>query len=107
MSVISLSPNSPHALSAFPSIFAEALNKYKAKTGTDLPTHPLFTEIKNCDTAEKVIAVLVGTCNALDDARKTTVVKWIKPMVHVLMSVTSVVGGGSTVVSARVFACVP
>ena len=90
-------------LSNFPSLFAEALDTYKQKTGTDLQTHPLFVKLQGCDTAEKVIAVLVGTCNAFDDFRKRMAFKWIKHMVDVLMSITSLLGDGTTVVSASPF----
>jgi hypothetical protein len=102
MSIAHLVSNSP--LSDTPPLFAEALHIYKDKTGTDLLTHPLFSKLQGCDTVEKVIAVFDVTFSALDDFRKKMAFKWIKPMVHVLMSVTSL-GDGTTVVSVYLLVC--
>jgi hypothetical protein len=102
MSIAHLVSNSP--LSDTSSLFAEALNIYKGKTGTDLLTHPLFAKLQGCDTVEKVIAVFDVTFGAFDDFRKKMAFKWIKPMVHVLMSVTSL-GDGTTVVSVYLLVC--
>jgi hypothetical protein len=92
-------------LSTFRPIFTEALEQYKQKTKTDLLTHPLFTKIKDSDTSEKVIDILASTCDAFANDFQKKAFKWIKPMVHVLTSITSVMGDGSTVVSACLFAC--
>jgi hypothetical protein len=103
MSTTSTVPDS--SLSDFPALFTEALDRYEQKTGTNLLADPLFAKLKDCDDAGQVLAILVDTCKSFDDLRKKKTFKCIKPMVHVLMSVTGVIGNGSTVVSACRFAC--
>ncbi|KAF8264699.1 hypothetical protein EI94DRAFT_1703032 [Lactarius quietus] len=81
---------------SFEPIFNEALKQYKKKTGTDLTTHPLAEEIKNCGSPDDILAVLQGKANELNRSQSVDkrLTKWLTPTVNVLNVLSATVGQG-------------
>jgi len=50
------SPSTSH--SNLNSIFNAALRTYKKKTGKDITSHPLATELQSCDSPDAILAIL-------------------------------------------------
>jgi hypothetical protein len=80
-----------------------ALKDYAKQTNIDLPGHPLSARIKEDDTLETVIGVL---SEALDDSGDAThrgnLMKFINPIVNVVLSIKETVGEAASLVSQGV-----
>ncbi|KAH9958868.1 hypothetical protein BC827DRAFT_545272 [Russula dissimulans] len=77
-------------------IFSSAFQSYKKKTGSDIISHPLATEIEACHSPDAILAALRRKISALgqsrsDDERST---KWLIPTVNVLYSFSGALGEG-------------
>jgi len=55
---MSSTPTPSTSRSNFDSIFNSALQAYKKKTGKDITSHPLATELQSCDSSDAILAVL-------------------------------------------------
>ena len=87
--------------SNFQLIFNNALKTYEKRTKKDLLAHPLATELQNCDSPTKILAVLHRQVQALNqslssDDRWT---KWLDPTVNVLYMLSETLGEGISLVS--------
>jgi hypothetical protein len=82
--------------SDIPSIFNTALEAYKKKTGKDLTSHPLFTELTTCDSANAILTVLRNQIPVFDQpsSRDDKFTKWLNPMVNVLYVFSAALGEG-------------
>ncbi|KAH9057164.1 hypothetical protein EDB87DRAFT_1129055 [Lactarius vividus] len=82
----------------FRPIFEKALQEYKKKTGKDLTSHPLATEIKSCNSPEAILAVLEGKANELNQSRRSDerLTKWLNPTVNILNALSATLGDGAS-----------
>ena len=96
---VQISSTSPN----FQSIFNEALNEYKRKTGKNLTTHPLAEEIRGCGSPEAILTVLEAKANELNQSLSSDeqLTKWLTPTVNVLNALSATLGQGAGMVRPR------
>jgi hypothetical protein len=89
----------------FQSIFNEALEEYKRKTGKDITTHPLAEEIKGCLSPDAILTVLEGKANELNQSQSSDerLTKRLTPTVNVLNALSTTLGQGVGTVSPSTF----
>ena len=75
-----------------------ALVDYKKKTGNDLLTHWLASELQTCDSADAVLDILRDQAKAFERSDDQKVMKWIDPLVHVLHTFSDALGDGVSLV---------
>jgi hypothetical protein len=77
------------------SIFNAALKTYK-KTGNDITSHPLATELQSCDSPDAILAVLRSRIHTPDQfqSRDETFAKCLIPIVNVLYTLSDTLGEG-------------
>jgi hypothetical protein len=82
--------------SNFDSIFDAALRAYKKKTGKDITSHPLATEIQSCGSPDSVLAVLRRQIPSADQCQsgEEGFAKCLTPIINVLYTFTATLGGG-------------
>ena len=97
----------PSAIQApnFQSIFNEAVEEYKRKTGKDITTHPLAEEIKGCVSPDAILTVLERKANELNRSQSSDerLTKWLAPTVNVLNALSTTLGQGVGTVSPSMF----
>jgi hypothetical protein len=84
----------PLASSRFQNIYDKALEDYTKKTKKDLTSHPLFSHLNACDSAD---AILVTLRNQICEYYQPTnsndrLTKWLDPVVHVLCTFSTTIG---------------
>ena len=95
--------SSLHSPTSFPhtkQILDTTLSEYKRETGIDLLDNRLAQELETCDTVEAVLDIIQHQAEAFDKIRAgdKKLMKWIRPSVHVLYKVSSILGEGVIVV---------
>jgi hypothetical protein len=82
--------------SGFQFIFDTALDAYREKTGKDLPSHPLFAELKKCASADAILTVLRNQIppSGQPSSRVDKLTKWLNPTVHILYMFSATLGEG-------------
>jgi fungal STAND N-terminal Goodbye domain len=82
--------------SKFQQIFDNALKEYQRRTKKDLLNHPLAAQLEPCDSPDSIRAVLRQQVQELNRSQNTDdpLTKWLDPMVHVLCSLSDVLGQG-------------
>jgi hypothetical protein len=96
------SPSGPSQLTSqtvdpssnFKSMLDAALIEYKMKTGEDLQTIWLASELQTCDSVDSVLDILRNQANALERSGDQNLMKWIDPLVHVLHTFSDALGDG-------------
>jgi hypothetical protein len=98
-------PSTSTSRSNFASIFNAALEMYKRKTKEDLASHPLLPSLQSCDSPDAILAVLRQQIPAFSQSQSgdDALTKWVTPMVNVLYSFSSTLGGGVGLVSIKMF----
>ncbi|KAH9055814.1 hypothetical protein EDB83DRAFT_2552607 [Lactarius deliciosus] len=93
---MSQSPLSTAASSNFESIFKTAFKAYKKRTGQDITSHPLATQLKTCDSPDAILAVLRAQVDEFDQSRRDDerLTRWLNPTVNVLYSFSATLGEG-------------
>jgi hypothetical protein len=83
---MSSASSSAYSSSTFGALFNAALEKYTKKTGKDLRSHPLASEIDSCDSPDSIINIFREQAQAFDEFKRgdTQLFKWLKPVVNVL-----------------------
>ena len=78
------------------SIFNSALQVYKNKTGKDITSHPLATELQSCDSPDAILAVLQRQLPSLDRSTNNDerIAKCLAPIVNVIYAFSATLGGG-------------
>jgi len=104
---MSSTPSPSTSRSNFDSIFNAALQAYKKKTGKDITSHPLATELQSCHSPDTVLAVLRTKIPSLDpsqsgDERFATC---LTPIVNVLYAFTATLGDGVGLVIVMMSSC--
>ena len=87
----------------FQPIFEKALEEYRKKTGKDLTTHPLATEINGSASPEAILAILEGKARELNRSPSSDdrLTKWLDPTVNILNALSTTLGKGVSSVSYR------
>ena len=93
---MSSTPSPSNSRSNFNSIFNAALQAYKKKTGKDITSHPLATELQSCDSAEEILAILRRQIPSSDQSQSghEGFAKSLIPTVNVLYVFSATLGEG-------------
>jgi ribosomal protein S8 len=88
--------------SNFQSIFNAALKDYEKKTKNDLLAHQLTTELKSCQSATAILAVLNKQCHLQEFIRSDTdgdgSKQWLNATLTVLCAFSDALGEGVSLV---------
>jgi len=89
-------PSQSTSRSNFHSIFNSALRAYNKKTGKDIASHPLATELQSCDSPDAILAVLRRQVPSLDQSTNSNerIAKCLVPIVNVLYAFSATLGEG-------------
>src|SRR6266702_2464800 len=87
----------------FKSILDDALNRYKQKTGKDLPAIWLDTGLTSCESVDAVLGILQGQAKALEQTSpgNQKLINRIWLSVDVLSTVSATLGEGFSLVLIR------
>jgi hypothetical protein len=82
------------SFSKFQLIFDIALKEYQRRTKDDLLTHPLATQLQQCDSPNSIRAVLQRQVQDLEmsQASDERLTKWLDPTVNVLSALSDTIG---------------
>ena len=94
--IMSNLPSPSTSRSNLDSIFNAALRAYKKKTGSDITSHPLATELQSCDSPDAILAVLRRQIPTPDQSNNggETFAKCLIPTVNVLYTLSDALGDG-------------
>ena len=89
------------------SIFNAALQAYKKKTGKDITSHPLATELQSCHSPDTVLAVLRSQIPSVDQSQsgEERFAKSLTPIINVLYTFTATLGNGVGLVIVTISSC--
>ena len=89
-------PSSSTSRSNLNSIFNAALRTYEKKTGKDITSHPLATELQSCGSHDAILAVLRRQIPTPDESQtgNETFAKCLIPTVNVLYTLSDTLGEG-------------
>jgi len=93
-------PSPSTSRSNLDSIFNAALRAYKTKTGNDITSHPLATELQSCDSPDAILAVLRRQIPTPNQSQSTdeTFAKCLIPTINVLYTLSDTLGEGVSLV---------
>ncbi|KAI9441066.1 hypothetical protein BJY52DRAFT_1320872, partial [Lactarius psammicola] len=82
--------------SNFETIFKNAFNAYKKRTGQDITSHPLAAWLNTCNSPDAILAVLRAQVQEFDQSRRDDerLTKWLNPTVNVLYALSATLGEG-------------
>ena len=94
-------PSSSTSRSNLDAVFNAALKVYKKKTGKDITSHPLATELQSCDSPDAILAVLRGQIPTPDQSQNgnEAFAKYLIPTVNVLYTLSGTLGEGISLVT--------
>jgi hypothetical protein len=94
-------PSPSTSRSNLDSIFNAALRTYKKKTGSDITSHPLATELQSCDSPDAILAVLRRQIPTPDPSQSgdEPFAKFLILTVNVLYTLSDTLGEGAGLVS--------
>jgi len=89
-------PTASTSRSNLDSIFTSAFQAYKKKTGKDITSHPLATELQSCNSIDTILAVLQGLVPARRQTQSSDegTAKWLIPTVNVLYAFSATLAEG-------------
>jgi len=89
-------PSPSTSRSNLESIFNAALRTYSKKTGKDITSHPLATELQSCDSPDAILALLRRQIPTPDPSQSgdETFAKCLVPTVNVLYTLSDTLGEG-------------
>jgi len=78
------------------SVFNAALRTYNKKTGKDITSHPLATELQSCDSPDAILALLRRHIPTPDPSQSgdETFAKCLVPTINVLYTLSDTLGEG-------------
>ena len=93
----------PSRASNFQLIFNIALKAYEKNTKSDLLTHPLASQLQECDSPAAILSVLQSQVDDLEQARKSDkrLTNWLGPTINVLLAFSDTLGEGVSLVSIK------
>jgi hypothetical protein len=103
--IVSSRPSTSTSHPNFAPIFNAALEAYKRKTKKDLASHPLLPKLRSCNSPEAILAVLREQIPASSQSRNgdDQLTKWVTPIVGVLYSFSTALGGDIGLVNIGTF----
>ena len=92
--------SSSKSFSSFQVIFEDALKSYQKQTKKDLLTHPLASQLQDCDSTTAIIAILADQVREFDKSHSgdERLTKWLGPTVNVLSAFSATISGGVSLV---------
>jgi len=104
---MSSTPSPSTSRSNLDSIFNAALRAYKKKTGKDITSHPLATELQSCHSPDTVLAVLRSQIPSVDQSQsgEESFAKCLTPIINVLYAFTTTLGDGVGLVIVTMSSC--
>jgi hypothetical protein len=91
-------PSPSTSRSNLDSIFNAALKTYKKKTGNDITSHPLATDLQSCDSPDAILAILRTQIPTPDQSQShggdETFTKCLIPTVNILYTLSDTLGEG-------------
>jgi len=104
---MSSTPSPSTSRSNLDSIFNAALQAYKKKTGKDITSHPLATELQSCHSPDTVLAVLRTKIPSLDQSQSGDegFAKCLTPIINVLYAFNATLGDGVGLVIVTMSPC--
>ena len=89
--------------SNFQLIFKNTLIAYEKRTKKDLLSHPLATELRNCDNPSNILALLYQQVQGLDQSLSgdDQWIKWLDPTVSVLFMLSEALGEAISLVKLQ------
>ena len=86
--------------SNFQAIFQAALKSYQKQTKKDLITHPLASQLQDCDSTNAILAILQDQVRQFDKSHSgdERLMKWLGPTVNVLNAFSATISGGVSLV---------
>lgn len=86
-------------------VFDNALKAYKKKTGRDLASDPLLHRLETCNSSDSVLTLLRQQIPGFDQSGSSDerLTKWVNPMVNVLFTFATTIGGAVSLVSPGTF----
>ena len=96
-------PITASSSSNFQLIFNNALKAYEERSKNDLLTHPLASELQNCNSPSEILAVLHQQIQGPDQSLRNDDrwSKWLDPTVTVLYMLSKTLGEGIGLVSLK------
>ena len=93
---MSQAPAKTAASSNFQALFQAALKSYQKQTKKDLLTHPLASQLQQCNSTNAVIAILQDKVREFDKSHSANerLTKWLGPTVNVLNAFSATISGG-------------
>src|SRR6266852_4434711 len=93
------SPANPH--SNYRSIFDNALEAYKKKTGEDLTSDPLLRRLENCHSPDDILVTLREPISGFNQPHNNSdgLKKCLNPTVNVLYTFSIIIGASPGLVS--------
>ena len=103
---MSSTPSPSTSRSNFDSIFNAALRAYE-KTGKDITSHPLATELQSCHSPDTVLAVLRRQIPSLNQSQsgEERYEKCLTPIINVLYAFNATLGDGVGLVIVTMSSC--
>jgi hypothetical protein len=82
------------ASSNYQSIFENALESYRKRTGKDLASDPLLRELEACSSPDGVFDILRGLIIGSDQSCNSNdwLTKWLNPTVNMLYTLSATLG---------------
>lgn len=98
---MSHTPATSNSSFSYESIFLNAIEAYRKKTGNDLRSHPLLAKLETCDSPDAVLTTLREQITEFNQSGSSDdkFTRWLEPTVNVLYSLSSTIGGGVSLVS--------
>ena len=86
---------------SFQPILDAALANYSKQVGVDLATHPLAHDLRSCGSPNDVLKILEDKAKEFKEFREGNrkLINWLKPVVHVVHTLSAVLGASITLVS--------
>jgi hypothetical protein len=99
--IMSQTPPMATSSSNYQSIFDNALESYKKRTGKDLASDPILRRLETCHSPDDVLVILRGLILECDQSRSSNsnLTKWLNPTVNVLYTLSTTIGEGVGLVS--------
>ena len=84
----------------FQLIINNALKAYEKHTKNDLLSHPLASQLQDCQSPDSILAVLQQQVQELNKSRNNDerLTKWLNPTVNVLYAFSETIGDGVSLV---------
>ena len=93
-------PTASSSSSRFQAIFQAALKSYQKQTKKDLLSHPLTSQLRDCDSIAAILAILQDQVRQFDKSHSgdERLTKWLGPTVNVLSAFSATVSCGVSLV---------